>query len=34
MDPPETTNNFTKEEVGQYYSTWDEIFKQYLIIFI
>jgi len=26
MDPPNTTNNFIEEEVGQYYSTLDGIY--------
>ena len=31
MDPPDTTNDCTKEEVSQEYSTWDEYFEKIVV---
>ena len=31
MDPIDTTNDCTKEEVSQYYSTWDEYFEKTVV---
>jgi hypothetical protein len=31
MDPPETKNECTKEEVSQEYSTWDEYFEKIVV---
>ena len=31
MDPPNTTNNYIEEEVGQDYSTWDEYFEKIVV---
>ena len=31
MDPPDTTNYYTKEEVSQEYSTWDEYFEKIVV---
>ena len=32
MDPPDTTNDCTEEEVSQEYSTWDEYFEKLLFV--
>jgi hypothetical protein len=32
MDPPDTTNDCTKQEVGLEYSTWDEYFEKLLFV--
>ena len=31
MDPPNTTNDCTEEEVSQEYSTWDEYFEKIVV---
>jgi hypothetical protein len=31
IDPPNTINNCTEEEVGQNYSTWDEYFEKIVV---
>ena len=31
MDPPDTTNDCTEEEVSQEYSTWDEYFEKIVV---
>ena len=31
MDPPNTTNNCTEEEVVEDYSTWDEYFEKIVV---
>ena len=31
MDPPDTTNDYTEEEVNQEYSTWDEYFEKIVV---
>ena len=31
MDPPDTTNDCTEEEVSQEYGTWDEYFEKIIV---
>ena len=31
MDPPDTPNDFTEEEVGQDYTTWNKYFEKIVI---